>query len=164
MAPNAAIGNQYGTLAQAETFLMTNMCPQHRSLNRGQWQALEAWIPEMAQDTNHIYVICGPIFGDDPEITERGPERGIQIPEAFYMILVDPEREWQDRPTISLMAYRFPQNMPAGADFRDRDAYGVSVAQIEALTNLDFFPLYTRLFTNWAAREAEVEDEHWETE
>ena len=161
MVPNAAIGNQYGTLAQAETFLMTNMCPQHRSLNRGQWQALEAWIPQMAQDTNHVYVICGPIFGADPNVVARGPERGIQIPEAFYMILVDPEREWQDRPTIRLLAYRFPQNMPAGADFRDRNAYGASVDQIEAATDLDFFPLYDDLFTTWDAREAQIEAVHW---
>ena len=37
MVPNAVIGNQYGALAQMETFYMTNMCAQKEELNRGAW-------------------------------------------------------------------------------------------------------------------------------
>ena len=110
MVPNAVIGNQYGSLAQMETFFMTNMCPQKSDLNRGAWAKLETWIREEAEERDHIFVIAGPIFGVAPNLVTKGSERGIQIAEAFYMILVDADREWEIRPTIRLLAYRaFPR-------------------------------------------------------
>ncbi len=41
MAPNAALLAQYGQIAQLETYLMSNICPQTGSLNRGIWAKLE---------------------------------------------------------------------------------------------------------------------------
>lgn len=161
MVPNAVIGSQYGSLAQLETFYMTNMCPQQDSLNRGPWMRLEKFIIDLAQDKEHIFVLAGPIFGDDPGVTAKGPERGIQVPEAYYMILVDAENEFADKPTIKLIAYRFVQNTAQSADFKDRILFGVSVNDIEAETGLDFFPFYEELFTNWDAKEAEIEMTHW---
>lgn len=108
-----------------------------------------------------MYVICGPIFGEDPEITERGPEREVQIPDAFYMILVDTDREWQERPTVRLLVHRFGQEVPRDADFTDRNLFGASVYQIEAETQLDFFPLFGELFTNREQREDENPDTRW---
>ena len=161
MVPNAAIGNQYGSLAQMETFLMTNMCPQKGDLNQHPWKHLEQWVTDAAEARQHIYVIAGPIFADDPDITQNGPERGIQIPDEFYMILVDLSYEWNPKPTVKMIAYRFPQSTPTNADFKNRQQYGASVDEIEDATNLDFFPLYAEMFTNWATKEAEVVTPHW---
>jgi len=161
MVPNAAIGSQYGALAQMETFFMTNMCPQHEDLNQGAWMRLEGWISQAAEKNEHIFVVAGPIFGDDPAIVTRGSERGIQIPDAFYMILVDADKEFRTRPEIKLLAYRFPQNTPRDADFKDRQEFGVSVKDIEEATKLDFFLLFDELFNNWEDLEQKIETTHW---
>ena len=161
MVPNAVIGSQYGSLAQLETFFMTNMCPQQDTLNQGPWMRLEKFIINKAQEKEHIFVIAGPIFSDDPDVIQKGPERGIQVPDAFYMILVDATREFADKPTIKLLAYRFPQDTAQSADFKDRQLFGVSVDEIEAATGLDFFPFFAELFTNWDTKEAAVEMTHW---
>ena len=95
-----------------------------------------------------------------PSIVQRGPERGIQIPDAFYMILVDTDGEWQDRPTVRILAHRFPQTTPRDADYTDRTLYGASVNDIEHATNLDFFPLFAALFATWEDREDENPDAH----
>jgi endonuclease G len=162
MAPNAAIGTQYGALAQMETFLMTNTSPQKAELDQGAWMHLEQWIPQEAEKLGQLYVICGPIFGDKPKTVQVGSKRKIQIPDAFYMILVDTQRDQQAKPTVKLLAYRFPQDTPQNADFMDRQRFGVSVDQIEAATKLDFFPLFGKLGPNWEAKEAETVMTHWE--
>ncbi|NIR47099.1 DNA/RNA non-specific endonuclease [candidate division KSB1 bacterium] len=161
MVPNAVIGSQYGSLAQMETFYMTNMCPQNADLNQGPWMRLERWIPQAAEENDHIFVVCGPIFGDKPAIVDRGRERGIQIPDAFYMILVDADQEFRPQPLIRLLAYRFGQETPRDADFQNRQLFGVSVNDIEEATQLDFFPLFEVLFDDWEERENEVEMNHW---
>lgn len=56
------------------------------------------------------------------------------------MILVDTNYEWNVKPTVKLMAYRFSQGTPRSADFKDRQAFGVSIDEIEQGTGLDFFP------------------------
>lgn len=161
MTPNFAIARQYGSLAQLETFFMTNICPQRDDLNQGPWQRLEQYVVDLTKKLEHVYVISGPIFGSDPTLTQNGPERRIQIPEAFFIILVDTDQEFSLRPTIKMIAYRFPQNTPRNADFTNRTAFGVSVNQIEAETKLDFFPEFNKIFSNWEQREDVKEMEHW---
>lgn len=161
MVPNAAIASQYGALAQMETFFMTNICPQKASLNQGAWQRLEAFIPKAAQEKKHVFVVAGPIFGDKPEKVQRGPERDVQIPKAFYMILVDTDREFQDKPQVKMMAYWFDQETDEKADFKDRTLFGTSVKAIEDATQLTFFPEFGRMFADWEKRKAAVETEHW---
>ena len=146
MVPNAAIGNQYGALSQMETFLMSNMSPQSANLNRGPWARLERFVAQLANERKHVFVFCGPIFGDDPSIIENGPERKIQIPDSFYMILIDTKREFSlnfetgNLPPVEILAYVFPQDVARGDDFRDRDKFGASIDDIETLTGLNFFP------------------------
>ncbi|HIB69197.1 MAG TPA: DNA/RNA non-specific endonuclease [Phycisphaerales bacterium] len=109
----------------------------------------------------HIFVICGPIFGSSPSVVSTGRERGIQIPESFYMILVDTEREYQTNPQTKILAYRFPQQISQNADFKDRDQFGTTVDEIERLTGLDFFPEFERRIRNWPGQESLLVREHW---
>ena len=108
----------------------------------------------------HIFVICGPIFGSSPSVVSTGRERGIQIPESFYMILVDTEREYQTNPQTKILAYRFPQQISQNADFKDRDQFGTTVDEIERLTGLDFFPEFERRIRNWPGQESLLVREH----
>jgi endonuclease G len=162
MVPNAAIASQYGSLAQMETFLMTNICPQSETLNEGAWMRLEGWIPKAAQEKKHIFVLVGPIFGDNPPKVAQGAEREVQIPEAFYMILVDTDKEFRDRPEVKMMAYWFKQDTEQKADFKDRDRFGTSVKAIEDATRLEFFPEFAKVFPDWDKRRAAVETTHWQ--
>ena len=168
MVPNAVIGDQFGSLAQMETFLMTNMCPQHQSLNRSTWANLEKFISLLAAERQHVFVFAGPIFGEDPEIVSRGADREIQIPESFYKIIVDTKSEFTlnfdggNLPTVKIISYIFPQNTPSGSNFRDREKFGASVDQIEELTGLDFFPGAEAIGGNrWKRLEEEKVMVHW---
>jgi endonuclease G, mitochondrial len=161
MTPNFAIASQYGSLAQLETFLMTNISPQKAPLNQGSWQRLEKFVVDAAQKFKHVYVTSGPIFGNNPSFVQTAPTRRIQIPDAFYMILVDTDREFDAVPVIKIIAYKFPQNTEEGADFKDRTRFAVSVNQIEAETKLDFFPNFNQVFNNWEDRENVKEMQHW---
>jgi endonuclease G, mitochondrial len=161
MTPNFAIASQYGSLAQLETFLMTNISPQKADLNQSTWANLEKFVVEAAQKLEHVYVISGPIFGSNPSTVQNVPGRRIQIPDAFYMILVDTDNEHLPQPTVRMIAYRFPQNTERNADFRDRVRFGVSVNQIEAETKLDFFPNLNQVFGDWEDRENVKVMQHW---
>jgi endonuclease G len=169
MVPNAAIGSQYGALAQMETFLMSNMCPQAADLNRGPWARLEKWITHLASERDHVFVFCGPIFGDSPSIIARGSDRKIQVPEGFYMILIDTDKEFsldfsrKKLPKVRILAYVFPQSAGKGDDFKDRDKFGASVDEIEAATKLNFFPGAEQLAgEKWKPLEAEKVMDHWD--
>lgn len=168
MVPNAVIGNQYGSLAQMETFLMSNMCPQKGTLNRNTWARLEKFVSLLAQERKHVFVFAGPIFGDDPQIVANGNDRKIQIPDAFYKIIVDTDREFTINfeanrlPKVEIISYIFPQDTPGNADFRDREKFGASVDDIEARTGLDFFPGAEKIGGNrWKKLEAKKVMEHW---
>jgi endonuclease G len=162
MVPNAAIASQYGALAQMETFFMTNICPQKAPLNQGPWKELEHFIPQIAEDKKHVFVIAGPIFGANPAKVKNGADRDVQIPDAFYMILIDTDKEFRDRPELKILAYKFEQATGKEEDYKDRKKFGTSVKAIEDATQLTFFPEFMKLIKNWDKRIAEVEMTHWE--
>lgn len=171
MVPNAAIVGQYGALAQMETFLMSNMCPQSKNLNQGPWMRLEKFITHLAEGRKHLYVFCGPIFGSSPAIIKNGAERKIQIPDKFYMILIDTDKEFtlnfksNNLPQVEMLAYIFPQSVNRNDDFKDRDKFGASVDEIETATNLDFFPGAEKIGGNrWKKLEETKVMLHWEIE
>jgi endonuclease G len=141
MVPNYAINKQLGRLAQMETFLMSNMCPQKGDLNREVWADLERKIiDEYAQDRKHIWIICGPIFPDNPDTITRDQEVKVAIPTEFYMILINPKVWPYTVDKIDFMALKFPQNPdPNSLD----DQYLTTIDDLEALTNLNFFPRLT---------------------
>jgi endonuclease G, mitochondrial len=127
MAPNYAIATRYGAAAQEETFLMSNITPQRRELNGGLWRELEEKIAtSYAARYEEVWVLTGPIFGERP----RELRGGVQIPEAFFLIVVD-EHEGKLR-TLSFIV---PQEAPPGADPR---RFLASIDEIERRTRLDF--------------------------
>ncbi|MBI5688539.1 MAG: DNA/RNA non-specific endonuclease [Verrucomicrobia bacterium] len=79
LAPNYAIATRYGTAAQRETFLMSNISPQRHSLNAGLWRELEQKIAtSYPARYGEVWVIVGPVFGAQPAKL-RG---GVAVPEA----------------------------------------------------------------------------------
>jgi DNA/RNA endonuclease G, NUC1 len=127
LAPNYAIATRYGAGAQEETFLMSNIVPQQHSLNAGLWRELERKIAtSYPARYEEVWVLTGPVFGADP----RELRGGVQIPEAFYLIVVD-EHEGK----LRVLAFLVPQS---AAPSDDPARYLVSIDEIEERTGLDF--------------------------
>nr|WP_183389305.1 DNA/RNA non-specific endonuclease [Halomonas organivorans] len=132
LAPNYAIARVYGPAAQRDTFLMSNMVPQRPELNRQLWQRLEeVVIDRFVPRLGALQVIDGPVF--DADFTRGALSRVglVEVPKAFYKILVVPG----DRPQA--LAFVMPQEVRGDEPL---DRFLVSIDRVEALTGLDFFP------------------------
>lgn len=124
LAPAADMA--YDALAMSESFLMSNMTPQHPSLNRGRWKSLETAVRGWAVEKEALCVVAGPVL--TPGLEEL--PSGVAIPEWFFKVVYDPA------PTPSAIGYLFPN-----AKCPDPlAAYAVPIDRIEALTGLDLFP------------------------
>jgi len=129
MAPNYAIATRYGSQAQRETFLMSNVVPQRPDLNRGPWRELEMDIAGrggLANRLGGVWVITGPIYDEQRETLRAG----VEIPDAFYKIVID---EVNGYPRV--LGFIMPQEATKGANPGD---YLASVDRIERLTGLNF--------------------------
>lgn len=83
--------NQIGTdIQNSETFLLSNMAPQHPDFNRGIWKELETEIRRLNnfKSVLETYVISGPLFYFDQEIYMIGAKNDngvtLPIPHAFF--------------------------------------------------------------------------------
>lgn len=129
MAPSHAIGLDYGAEAMTETFLLTNITPQKTSLNEKIWERLEALeIDEFAKQFGKVWVFTGPVF--DPPSERLKTAKAVEIPDAFYKIIVAPEAK-------RVLAFIIPQTVRGDEPL---DHYLTSVDSIEKRTGLDFFP------------------------
>lgn len=127
MAPNYAIATRYGAEAQRQTFLMSNIAPQRRELNAGLWKELEMKIATAYPARfSEVWVLAGPIFDRQPR--ELG--RGVAIPGAFYMIVID-----EAEAGLRAQAFLLPQELRPDANLSD---LRTSIDDIEQRTGLDF--------------------------
>lgn len=89
--------NQSNT-AMDDTFLMSNMTPQHCAFNRGVWEVLEQTVRDWARQVDKTWIITGAIYdrenpvGRDPDADawrmkgKRG--RRVAIPNLQYKIVI----------------------------------------------------------------------------
>lgn len=132
LAPNYAIAVVHGREAQRQTFLMSNISPQRPDLNRRLWQRLEeVVIDHFVPRSGAVQVITGPVF--PPKLIDNIFNRVglVEIPEAFYKIVVVPG----ERPMA--LAFVMPQSVRGNEPL---DRYLVSIDELEVRTGLDFFP------------------------
>lgn len=137
LVPNEAINQQFGRLAQMETFLMTNVTPQYSQMNQGIWRDLEYRIlNDYAPTRDHVWVIVGPVFNERPLIVKRKDELMIPVPESYFCLIFDPMCYPYDRMSnVETMALIIPQT--AGREQLSRDHIR-SIDEIEQRTGLDF--------------------------
>jgi endonuclease G len=87
-----------GTL-NSETFLLSNMCPQHPNLNRKAWRILEEKVRILSkqEDIVEVYAICGPLFNIGKAIQVIGVDPDdkcdvtIPIPHEFFKSIIAEE-------------------------------------------------------------------------
>lgn len=115
--------------AMEESFYTTNICPQNRNNNAGDWKDLEEMVRDLAREYGEIYICCGPIVTDASRTIGR--ERKIVVPQAFYKVLL---RQKDDGSWTSIGFV-----MPNEAGNRPLMTYMHSVDEVESITNIDFF-------------------------
>ena len=121
-----AADNKWSEQAMRESFYMTNVCPQHHNLNRGDWKELEEACREWAMDSGELHIVCGPILyrGDHRRIGTHQ----VVVPEAFYKVVLclNPPK------AVGFIYKNTSGNHPL-------DAYVNTVDEVERITGLDFF-------------------------
>lgn len=124
MAPAADF--KWDSVAMSQTFLMTNICPQDKSLNEGGWNRLEEKVREWALRDGALIIAAGPVLENGLERTEQG----VAIPKRFYKVVL----AHQAHP-VRAIAFIYPN----GASNGRLRQYAVSVDSVERVTGLDFF-------------------------
>jgi endonuclease G len=92
----------WSQIVEYESFLMTNMYPQHGSLNRGIWKLLETSVRGWAVQTNQSYTIfVGALYGaGNPTIGN-----GVIVPHGYYKIVINNN-------TKQIAGWAFPHTKP----------------------------------------------------
>ncbi len=104
-----------------ESFLMTNMYPQHGSLNRGIWKLLETSVRGWAVQTNQSYTIyVGAMYGAGDETIGKG----VIVPHGYYKIVIN-------NATGQVAGWRFPHTKPYVNLGNDLTKFRVSIADIQ---------------------------------
>jgi endonuclease G len=114
-----------------ESFLMTNMSPQHGSLNRGIWKLLETSIRGWAVQRNQSYTIyVGGVYdAQDPRIGT-----GVVVPHGFYKIVINNQ-------TNEIAGWGFPHTKPYVNLGNDLTKFRLPVSQIQTMAGVQFaFP------------------------
>lgn len=125
-----AADNRWHWRAMDESFYMTNICPQHHNLNRGDWKELEDACRRWAA-IEPVYIVCGPILYKTPKYGYIGTEHQIRIPDAFFKVVLTGLESGEPR------AVGFIYKNEAGNNKRDK--YVNSVDEVERITSMDFF-------------------------
>ncbi len=121
--------NKWDSVAMYESFLMTNACPQNKSLNSGVWNQIEMDCRQWARRYGEIVIVCGPIFFNREHDT-IGQHR-IPVPEAFFKVIADLNPEHPKG-----IGYICRNN----EGVRKRDTYTNSISEVERITGITFFP------------------------
>ncbi len=122
-----AADNKWNRQAMEQSTLLSNICPQAKNLNSGSWNKLEGKCRDWAEKYDSIYIVCGPVFYSD-SIKTMGAAK-IWVPDAFYKVVLC----MTGKPKAIGFIYtndNLSHNMQKSVR---------SVAEIEALTGIDFF-------------------------
>ncbi len=126
-----AADNKWHWRAMDECFYMTNICPQHHNLNRGDWKELEEACRRWAEK-EPVYIVAGPILYKKAKYGYIGKTHDIRVPDAFFKVVLSGIRSNAPR------AIGFIYKNEAGNN--KLDSYVNSIDQVERLTGIDFFP------------------------
>lgn len=85
-----------------ESFLMTNMSPQHGSLNRGIWKLLETSVRGWAVQLNQPFTIYVGAFYGAGDLTIGN---GVIVPHGYYKIVINNQ-------TRQIAGWAFPHTKP----------------------------------------------------
>jgi endonuclease G len=112
--------------AMSQTFFLSNMVPQVPNNNRGVWKQIETLARLWVSKQGEMYIISGTIYSAQSKVIGKG----VGVPDGLFKIVVDPKAQ-------RIIAFMLPN---APMDANDYPKYVVSVADVERMTGLQFFP------------------------
>jgi endonuclease G len=111
-----------------ESFLMTNMYPQHGSLNRGIWKLLETSVRGWTVQLNQSFTIyVGAFYGAGDETIGKG----VIVPHGYYKIVINNQ-------TKEVAGWAFPHTKPYVNLGNDLTKFRVSIAQIQQQAGVQY--------------------------
>ena len=120
--------NKWDADAMRESNLLTNMCPQHASLNSGLWNVIERDCRKWAKAYGDLYIVCGPVLLNREHET-IGMNK-VVVPEAFFKVIL--------RLSPEPAAIGFVVRNNEGK--KKKDQFINTVDDVERITGMDFFP------------------------
>lgn len=120
--------NKWDADAMRESNLLTNMCPQHASLNSGLWNVIERDCRKWAKAYGDLYIVCGPVLLNREHET-IGMNK-VVVPEAFFKVTL--------RLSPEPAAIGFVVRNNEGK--KKKDQFINTVDDVERITGMDFFP------------------------
>ena len=115
--------------AMSETFYFMNICPQREELNNNDWQYLERQVRAWARKYGKVWVVSGPIVGDNVYGT-IGRDH-VVVPDAFYKaVLVHDGKRYQ---SIAFV-------MGNDAERYWLQDCALTIDDLEERTGIDFYP------------------------
>ena len=123
-----AADNKWDEKAMTESNLLTNICPQDKSLNSGLWNRIEQDCRKWAKKFGDVYIVCGPILLNKEH--ETIGENKVVVPEAFFKVISCLN------PKPKAIGYIVRNNEGT----KKKDQYINTVDEVERITGIDFFP------------------------
>lgn len=120
--------NKWDSEAMRESNLLTNMCPQHASLNSGLWNVIERDCRKWAKAYGELYIVCGPVLLNREH--ETIGMNNVVVPEAFFKVIL--------RLSPEPAAIGFVVRNNEGK--KKKDQFINTVDDVERITGMDFFP------------------------
>ncbi|SHK67381.1 DNA/RNA non-specific endonuclease [Xylanibacter ruminicola] len=120
--------NKWDEIAMRESNLLTNICPQDRSLNSGLWNKIEQDCRKWAKKYGCVYIVCGPVLLKREH--ETIGENRIVVPEAFFKVIL------RMKPQPAAIGFVVRNN----EGYKKRDQFINTVDDVERITGIDFFP------------------------
>ncbi len=138
--------NKWDYKAMSETFLLTNICPQHASLNSGLWNRIEQDCRRWAKKYGDIYIVCGPVLLNREHETIGNNK--VVVPEAFFKVIL------RVNPQPAAIGFIIRNNEGK----KKRDQFVNTIDQVERITGFDFFPALPDEIENKVEAYSNIED------
>ena len=138
--------NKWDAEAMRESNMLTNICPQHASLNTGLWNVIEHDCRKWAKKYGEVYIVCGPVLLNMKHLTIG--KNKVVVPEAFYKVIL--------RLNPQPAAIGFVVRNNEGKKKRDR--FVNTIDDIERITRIDFFPALPDSIENKVEAYANIND------
>ncbi len=113
--------------AMRDSFYLSNICPQEKSFNAGNWADLEQKMRYWATVYGEIYIVTGPILPKEP--TRTIGLNKVTVPDGFYKVVYAPTSPSKGIGFI----------LPHKQEDKTLQSYTVTIDAVEERTRLDFF-------------------------
>lgn len=128
---------------QSQTYLWTNSTPQHATFNQGIWNSLENQVRSLADATDSVYVVTGPVYqtvgGSETVrtlVNSSNDGKTLPIPNYYFKVLLKVRRSGGTVTAASAIGFWFTHEAHKGENWQN---FTMSVDEIERKTGFNFF-------------------------